>query len=85
MIDSSNSDDGSVEIKFSHIQLYVDSLSSITEYKKLASSLNKFDESFSHDTPVDIAKGREIWNSIQGIPEEFVPHGRDVVKVSCSC
>ena len=85
--DSSNGGDGSVEIKFSHIQLYVDSLSSVIEYQKLGLSLNKFDEAFSHDTPIDTAKGRELWSSIQGMPSDgesarFVPHGRDVVKVS---
>ena len=79
-----------VDIRFSHIQLYVDSVCAVSEYKELETALNKFHDSFSKDNDVavaeqvDIHQGQILWNSIQDASkdeEAFVPHGRDVVKV----
>ena len=88
-----------VDIKFSHVQLYVDdnNMCPLEEYKQLEASMNRFQKSFSHqndgstvsNTPVDIERGRQLWESMQGVSSEervaFVSHGRDVVKVSMQC
>mmetsp|Transcript_11403 Transcript_11403/g.21044 ORF Transcript_11403/g.21044 Transcript_11403/m.21044 type:complete len:703 (-) Transcript_11403:90-2198(-) len=88
MTPSPNGADG-IDIKFSHVQLYVDRVCPVSEYKEFESSLNKFHESFNPDSndaevSVDnICKGQQLWNSLQGNAEEktaFVSHGRDVVK-----
>ena len=89
-------DNSTVDIKFSHVQLYVDAISPLNEYKILEDSLNKFHESFNKDDvnddvttehkKVDIDKGRRLWKSMQGMSNDdsaaFLSHGRDVVKVS---
>ena len=90
-------DDSSVDIKFSHVQLYVDALSTLSEYKILEDSLNRFHESFSNQddggvnteyNKVDTDNGRQLWKSMQGMSNNdsaaFLSHGRDVVKVSYS-
>ncbi len=87
--------EGTVDIKFSHVQLYVDDICPRSEYKELEASMNRFQTSFSQEndgntaspnTPADIERGRQLWESMQGVSSEetaaFVPHGRDVVKVS---
>ena len=90
-----------VDIKFSHVQLYVDSeiLSPLDEYKELEASMNRFQKTFikeendgitASNSPVDIERGRHLWESMQGLSSKeervaFVPHGRDVVKVSMQC
>lgn len=66
-----------VDIHFSHIQLYVDEVRPLEEYKEFESSLNKFhDLSYRDDkdvdgiisakASVDIEKGRRLWNSLWG-------------------
>lgn len=88
-------DSSTVDIKFSHVQLYVDAISALSEYKILEDSLNKFHESFNNreygdvtteHKKVDIDKGRRLWKSMQGMSNDdsaaFLSHGRDVVKVS---
>ena len=88
-------DSSTVDIKFSHVQLYVDAIH-LSEYKILEDSLNTFHESFNNDDTndcvttehkkVDIDKGRRLWKSMQGMSNDdsaaFLSHGRDVVKVS---
>ena len=74
-----------LNIKFSHIQLYVDHIEHVNEYKSYEDSINKFHHEYGDDESVlDITRGKDIWNSIQedapAIMENYSSHGRDVVK-----
>lgn len=102
MIDASHNEvsggsGGDVDIKFSHIQLYVDHLSTVGEYKKLEESLKIFHpgeatagDNYTAKSSDDIVNGWRLWNTLRGIEDTsdnvaYVPHGRDVVKVGyCS-
>ena len=74
-----------LDIQFSHIQLYVDYLEHVNEYKSYEDSINKFHHEYGDDKSVlDLNRGKEIWNSIQedapAMTENYSSHGRDVVK-----
>ena len=93
-----------VDIKFSHVQLFADHVSTVEEYKAFEASINTFHQKFDdeqdkannndddngdatassgEDVAADVSRGQKLWNSMKGgKKEEFVPHGRDVVKVS---
>lgn len=94
---ASNYHEGSakdVDIRFSHIQLYADRVLPLGEYKEFEGAMNKFHQEFyqykddatAETLTDDIQQGQQLWNSMQGDDAEdktaFVPHGRDVVKVS---
>ena len=69
-------------VSFSHVHLYVDQLDELKNYKELEKKLNDFaDKCESKDISVD--EKRATWSSIVGeskTTDEFVAHGRDVVK-----
>lgn len=83
-------DQGCIEIKFSHVQLYVDHVCPVDEYKKLEAEINKkFSESESsvlNDDSGDVPSGGDILLpqnqcSSNEFETAFPSHGRDVVKV----
>ena len=61
-----------LDIRFSHVQLYVDRVAPLAEYKALESSLNEFhrasfsarDEAATGGT-ADVDGGRRLWNSLR--------------------
>lgn len=69
-----------VEISFSHIQLYADSLRSVSEYKELEESLNSLS---LYSSSGSISEKRELWrtkNPSADVSAAFNPQNRDVVK-----
>lgn len=67
-----------IEIKFSHVQLYVDHICLVDEYKQLEAEItNKLSESEGGDK--SSARG-----SMNEAEPAFPSHGRDVVKVSAT-
>lgn len=83
-------DQGSIEIKFSHVQLYVDHVCPVDEYKHLEAYISKkFSESepsVLNDDSGDVPSGGEILLpqnqcSSNEVEIAFPSHGRDVVKV----
>ena len=78
------------QISFSHIQIYVDHVDDIDEYKRLEKSLNKYSatvEEYNNGTRLDIKKKRQLWQMIVDnatqeteCNQEFVPQNRDVIK-----
>jgi hypothetical protein len=82
-----------LSIQYSHIQLYIDHLQPLDYYKAYEDAVNKFhheyDSQKSNDkqTGLDVAKGKEIWNTIIAqtsspcpAEEEYHSHGREVIK-----
>ena len=90
-----------LDIRFSHVHLYVDRLCELSTYKEFEDSLNQFQEKYDempageekneveecgNSPSVDV--GRQLWQSItkqnvdddNSMVEEFVSHGRDIVK-----
>ena len=56
-----------VDIQFSHIQLYVDTVHPIVEYKMLEASITKFQELFPMNDSngfVDTSSGEQVWRSM---------------------
>ena len=88
-------DDG-LDIRFSHVHLYVDRVCELNTYKEFENSLTLFQEKYDEMTTgegengvegrgdlssVDV--GRKLWQSINNVDnntEEFASHGRDIVK-----
>lgn len=69
-----------VEIYFSHIQLYADSIGSVSEYKDLENALNSLS---LYSSPKSLSEKRELWRSTYPSSDSsapFVPQNRDVVK-----
>ena len=80
-----------VDIKFSHVHLYVDSVLAVSDYKELEAAMNQFHSTLGRGkkggvtgvvAAADIDEGRRLWESVQGTENDaFQPHGRDVIKV----
>ncbi len=81
----------SIEIKFSHVQIYVDHVCPVDEYKKLEAEINKIflDSSvvLKDDTGGLVSGGGESISrhnqcTSNKVETAFPSHGRDVVKVN---
>jgi hypothetical protein len=75
----------SIEVSFSHIQLYADRIGDIDDYKELEESLNTFGlHSGNRDLILnDIHEIRKIWQTLYPSStnqREFVSQNRDVIK-----
>ena len=64
-----------IEIKFSHVQLYVDHIGHVDEYKQLEAEINN---KLSKKAVEDL---RSLRRSLNEAETAFPSHGRDVVKV----
>ena len=78
-----------MDIRFSHIHLYVDHLEDVDSYKEYEDSVNRFNQEFDSrriksDTILyDVNVARETWNTIQGLSpatEKYLSYGRDIVR-----
>jgi hypothetical protein len=85
---STTSSSSSIEIKFSHIQLYVDHVCPVDEYKELDAALHQklllcSEESISSSVvPSDDDGGGDgDDDDVKTMTTAFPSHGRDVVKV----
>lgn len=70
-------------VAFSHIQLYVDRVKDLHEYKRLEEQLNEFDAHCRNNNyRMSIAEKKATWKSITGDNEEeqYTPQNRDVVR-----
>jgi hypothetical protein len=82
---TTSSSSSSIEIKFSHVQLYVDHVCPVDEYKELDAELHQklllcSEESISSSVVHDDDGGRDDEvKTTTAFP--FPSHGRDVVKV----
>jgi hypothetical protein len=89
MHDGAQGSSSGIEIKFSHVQLYVDHVCPVDEYKQFEAEVNKkFLESsvvLKDDTYLLSGGGDSISRHSQcssnGVETAFPSHGRDVVKV----
>lgn len=75
-----------IEIKFSHVQLYVDRVGPVDEYKELEAAINKFYSFAPGNNGVVAAEdlGDIVHNTQRSsgkVKTAFQTHGRDVVKV----
>jgi hypothetical protein len=79
---------GPVEVSFSHVHFYADSLKPLAEYKKLESKLNSFVSAVGKNA--DVVAGRGTWldlEAVHGNPstgastnEEYRSSGQDIVE-----
>ena len=81
---STTSSSSSIEIKFSHVQLYVDHVCHVDEYKELEAALHQklllcSEESISSSVVPNDDDGGD--NEVKTTAFPFQSHGRDVVKV----
>eukprot|EP00937_MAST-01D_sp_MAST-1D-sp2_P000547 g547.t1 len=71
-------------LQFDHIHMYADAVEELSVYKELETRWNAFDSKFAAEGGDDIAKGREIFASLNGgkavDPSAYQSSGRDVVR-----
>lgn len=77
-------------VQFSHIQIYVDTVDDLKDYKRLEKDLSDFSAALeaekNNHKALDVKGKRDLWQSIvslgsmEGEFEEFVPQNRDVIK-----
>ena len=76
----------SIQVSFSHVQLYVDHVHDLVVYKRLEDSLNKFSEAFNDaetTSRMDFKDKQAMWQTILGDGERttsFEPQNRDIIK-----
>jgi hypothetical protein len=74
------------QVKFSHVQLYVDHVDSLETYKNLERNLQDFaaaQESRNSDGTMSLEEKRHLWLSISNGKEKvkpFSPQNRDIIK-----
>lgn len=73
-------------VSFSHLQIFVDKLEALEDYKQFESFLNQYDAAVSNSAPHLTAceERRQLWESLfdngEAPTKSFVPQNRDVVK-----
>lgn len=73
-------------VSFSHLQIFVDKLEALEDYKQFESFLNQYDAAVSNSAPHLSAceERRQLWESLfdngEAPTKSFVPQNRDVVK-----
>lgn len=80
IVDQNENNARTLQVSFSHIQLYTDRIGSIEEYKQLEDSLNEFDKCASL---TEISEQRKAWKLLESgslTEQDFVSQNRDVVK-----